>query len=541
MCRLPGIAGAAVPTGRIVSAADLSPQPSDVSRPWGVMFLTMALAAFGFIGALDQNVIVTALPRMLGDTGAPILLFSLHKTAALQFDRAGWLVTGYLLGYVAVLPLMGAVSDVHGRRQIMTLALLIFLGGSMVAAQATALPVLVVARTVQALGAGAFLPVALAAAADQVTASRLGLTLGVIAAAAELGGVCGPLYGAFVTEHSEAGWRTIFWLNLPIVVLLLPLTLRLPAAKRSRSVDYRGALVLGLALAALVIGCSSSGAFGSDIGGGSLNRWFLAVSAALVLAFWLIQRGSPLPIVPRAATRSLAFIAACLTNLLVGVALGVAIISVPVYATTILDVSPVQGGLLLLRYLLLLALGAALGGWLCDRVGPRTVAVIGLLIATLGYWLMRDWLVSPPQSPALLPPAVAGLGIGLVAAPVTTSALTVSGLDYGGVLASLITTARVIGTMAGLSALTSWSSWRFQQLAARVPMPRVSPNAGLAEFKRAMDAYGIALQAKEVIVLRDTFLLAAAGTALAVLPALLLLGSRASRHVSKSTAQATVG
>ena len=99
------------------------------------MLLTLALAAFGFVGALDQNVIVTALPRMLNDTGAPILLFSLHKTAALQFDRAGWLVTGYLLGYVAVLPLMGAVSDVHGRRQVMPVALLIFLGGSVAAAE----------------------------------------------------------------------------------------------------------------------------------------------------------------------------------------------------------------------------------------------------------------------------------------------------------------------------------------------------------------------------------------------------------------------
>jgi len=526
-----------VQIGRAVAVVAQAPsRVLDSSRPRGVLILTLALAAFGFVGALDQNVIVTALPRMMGDTGAPVLVFSLNLTPTLQFDRAGWLVTGYLLGYVAVLPLMGAVSDVHGRRQVMLLALLIFVGGSIVAAQASVLPVLVLARTVQALGAGAFLPVALAAAADRVPVARLGLSLGLIAAAAELGGVCGPLYGAFVTEHSDVGWRAIFWLNLPIVLLLLPLTLRLPAGKRQRAVDYRGALVLGLAMAALVIGCSSSGAFASDVGGGNANRWLLAVSAALLLLFWRLQGGVALPLVPRRALHNLVFGAACLTNLLVGVALGVAIISVPVYATTILDVSPVQGGLLLLRYLLLLALGAALGGWLCDRVGPRAVAVLGLIIATAGYWLMRDWLVSPPQWPALLPPAVAGLGIGLVAAPVTSSALSVTGQDHGGVLASLITSARVIGTMVGLSALTSWNSWRFQQLAVGVPLPHIAKQGGLAAFQQAVNAYGIALQAKELIVLRDTFALAAVGTAVAVLPALLLLGRRAPRHTDREQA-----
>ncbi len=540
MGRQLGLAVVDVSIGRcVVPIADLPSAPLELTRPRDILFLTMALAAFGFIGALDQNVIVTTLPRMLGDTGAPFLVFSLHGTASLQLDRAGWLVTGYLLGYVAVLPLMGAVSDVRGRRQVMLAALAIFLAGSVVAAQSGELPLLVAARTIQAIGAGAFLPVALAAASDQVGASRLGLVLGMIAAAAELGGVFGPLYGAFVTEHSDLGWRAIFWLNLPIVALLLPLALRLPAGRRQSAVDYGGALLLGGAWAALVIGCSSSGAFASDVGGGTSNRWYLAGSAGLLLLLWRLERQVPVPLLPVVALRNRTFIGACLTNLLVGAALGVAIVSVPIYATTVLDISPVQGGLLLLRYLLLLAVGAAAGGWLCDRLGPRPVAVTGLLIATGGYWLMRDWLVAPPYTPSLLPPAVAGFGVGLVAAPATSSALAVTGRDAGGVLASMITAARMIGTMAGLSALTSWSGWRFQQLAAHVPVPLVAAHAGLAAFKRAMDAYGVTLQEKELIVLRDNFALAAACTALAVLPALLLQLGR--RLANPATARASPG
>ena len=224
----------------------------------GRRLILSLLTFFGFLGALDQNVIVTTLPKMLGDTNVPIVLFTVGKSPAIQFDRAGWLVTGYLLGYVAVLPLMGAVSDVYGRRRTLQLALLVFALGSVIAALAGTLPVLVLARTGQALGAGALLPVSLAAAADLVGIRQQGRALGLIAAAAELGGVCGPLYGGFISQLSDLGWRLIFWLNVPIVLVLLPLTFLLPAGGSPRPVDYRGSLILGLALAALVAGTSST-------------------------------------------------------------------------------------------------------------------------------------------------------------------------------------------------------------------------------------------------------------------------------------------
>jgi MFS family permease len=494
--------------------------------PGGVNWLLAGLLAiFGFLGALDQNVIVTALPRMLGDTGVPIMQFTTGIAPAIQFDRASWLVTGYLLGYVAVLPLMGAVSDVYGRRQTLLAALVIFAVGSVLAAVAHTLPGLVLARTFQALGAGALLPVAVAAVADMTDRRQQGLVLGLVAGAAELGGVCGPLYGAFITQLSDLGWRLIFWLNVPIVAALIPLTLLLPAQQRNRPVDYAGGLTLGLALAALVAGASSSGIFATGAGGGTANRWLLLLTAGLLMVLWRLERRAASPLLPENVVLRPAFIAACAVNLLVGVGLGVTVVAVPLYATAVQDVGPVAGGLLLLRYLLMLVVGAVLGGWLRDRFGPRPVVVGGMALAAAGYWLMRAWMVSPPHIPSWPPPLLAGFGVGLVAAPVTTAALYVAERDRGGMIASLITAARVVGMMVGLSALTSWGSWRFQILSAGIHVPSGSLRDGFLGLQHALAAYGIALQDQGLIILRDLLAGASLCSVLALFPALLLTGS----------------
>ena len=491
----------------------------------GARFLFPLLLALSFLGALDQNVIVTTLSGMAGDTSVPLLLLRVGQVPAIQFDRASWLVTGYLLGYVAVLPLMGAVSDVYGRRLTLQLALLLFALGSVAAALAGTLPVLVAARVVQALGAGALLPVSLAAAADWAAPRRRGRSLGLIAAAAEVGAVCGPLYGAAIAQQSGLGWRLIFWLNVPIVALLLPLTLLLPARGVPRSLDYRGALLLGLALAALVTGSGSSGIFGSAVGGGPANRLFLVGCLALLLLLWCVERGTASPMLPIALLRQGRLVAACAANLLAGVALGVAIVVIPLYAATIQGISSIGGGLLLLRYLAMLAVGAAAGGYLRDRIGPRPTALAGLVAATAGYWLLRAWLVSPPRAPSWPAPMLAGLGLGLVAAPIATVALSVADREQGGVPASLVTAARVIGMMVGLSSLTSYGSWRFHLLVAHMPMPAISANADLAGLQRLLTSYSGALQAKEIIVLQE--ILAGAGLccALALLPALFFGGA----------------
>ncbi|MBI4300101.1 MAG: MFS transporter, partial [Chloroflexi bacterium] len=201
-----------------------------------------------FLGALDQTVVVTALPSMIVDLQVPFR----------HLDQATWIVTGYLLGYTVAMPLVGRLSDVYGRRRLYLWCLVAFFGGSLLAARAGDLPELVLARVVQAAGGGGLLPVTLAIASDIFPDRRRTLALGFTAAIAEAGGVIGPLYGAAITN--ALGWRWVFYINLPLAPIIGVLVYRLcreSQAERER-IDFGGAATLSVALAALTLGLSQA-------------------------------------------------------------------------------------------------------------------------------------------------------------------------------------------------------------------------------------------------------------------------------------------
>jgi len=157
------------------------------------------LMALVFVGALDQTVIASALPALLSDLRVPFT----------HLDSASWLITAYLLGYVAVMPVAGRVADAVGRRPVILGALTIFAVGSLGASLCQSLLTLDLMRGVQAVGGGALLPVCLAMIGDAFPADRRGLPLGLVGAAAELGGVAGPPWGAAIIGHWS--WRSSHW------------------------------------------------------------------------------------------------------------------------------------------------------------------------------------------------------------------------------------------------------------------------------------------------------------------------------------------
>lgn len=206
------------------------------------LLLGLAAVAVGFAAA-DNYVVVLALPDMMGSAGL----------SAEDLQKAAPIISGFLLGYIAMLPLIGRIADIRGRVPVLVGALVVFGLGSLVTAAAYDLPSVVIGRLIQGVGAGGLLPPTLALVADLYPPRRRGVPLGVVGAVQEFGNVVGPVYGAVVLAFGT--WRTIFWINLA-VGLVLAAVIRHRAASTNiplaplRRVDWPG-----LALAAAALGC----------------------------------------------------------------------------------------------------------------------------------------------------------------------------------------------------------------------------------------------------------------------------------------------
>src|SRR6478672_11926140 len=174
-------------------------------RPWLLLGLAAIAVAFA---AADTYVVVLALPDMMNSVGIPID----------QLQRAAPIVSGFLLGYVAMLPLIGRIADLRGRVPVLVAALVLFAFGSLVTTLAYDMPSLVGGRFLQGVGGGGLVPATLALVADLYPADRRGVPLGVVSAVQEIGSVVGPLYGALVLAVSD--WRVIFAINLVVGLVL---------------------------------------------------------------------------------------------------------------------------------------------------------------------------------------------------------------------------------------------------------------------------------------------------------------------------------
>ena len=482
-----------------------------------------AAVAGVFLAALDQTVILTAIPGMLADV----------QVSLTQLDDASWIVTGYLLGYVSVLPLMGRLSDVYGRRPVYLWALAVFAAGSIACATARTLSWLVAARVAQAIGGGALLPVTFAILADELPFAKRALALGLAGAAAEAGGVIGPLYGAAIVQ--QWGWRWIFWLNVPLAAIIATcLASRckpLAAQPRREAIDYAGAALLAVALSALTVGLSGS----SDPtrSASPIELWralpLLVLAAVAGGLFVLRERRASTPLIPLELFRGRAFAAANGLNVLVGVALIAAMVDVPLFAATVLGREPLAAGLALLRLTVFIPIAAVAGGWLAQRLPWQPIAVAGLLMAAAGFWQMSRWSLN--VSDARMTPGLmtAGIGFGLVIAPITAAVLASAGEQQRALSTALLTVMRVAGMTVGLAALTSVAFYRFQELARALALPLPRAGEAAETFNARLAAYEAGLTNAALQVFTGVFLIAAAICLASCLLALFIGSGRAAR------------
>ncbi len=538
----------------------------NMTKNTGYLALLAASIAV-FLTALDQTVVVTALPQIITDLSIPIN----------QIDRAAWIISGYLLGYVIVMPLMGRVSDLYGRRLILVLCLGIFALGSLfcglapvigssdfgvqivaplqqlgVNVDAPGLIWLVAARFLQAIGGGAVVPVAMAIAGDFYGWERRGFALGLIGMVTEAGGVLGPLYGSLIVQL--AGWPMIFYLNLPIVAILLFLVWRcIPGQKATVNIqhtrgriDLLGTLLLGASLTCLSLGLAQEAAqitpTTSSVSNVPVqnNVWLIAVALVLLVCFLGFERvreqRKGWPVVELSLFQRNTFSSATLVSLLVGAALIIAMADIPIFVATVLNRPTLDSGLALLRLTAMIPVGALLGGWLCSRITCRWTAVLGLLPTALGFWLMHLWPLNVGWTQITVSTLITGLGFGLVIAPIGTSAINAANEQQMGMASSLVTMLRMIGMILGLAALTSWGLGRFRALAALFTAP-AGIKFGSATYNTL---YGNYLVSAAHTVYTDIFLAAGMVCLIALLPALFLQGRKLSTPPVRSNVGADV-
>ncbi|NLO27696.1 MAG: MFS transporter [Actinobacteria bacterium] len=535
-------------------AAGVEAAEPKVSRRAILAMVTLCVAVF--IAALDQTMVLTVMPSIMD---------SLYIDVAHLTD-VGWIITGYLLGYTIAMPLFGRLADVRGRRPMAMVALTLFMLGSALCVFLDDLGLFVAARVVQAAGGGALVPIAMAAAADMFPLRRRALVLGIIGGAAEAGGVLGPMYGAGLA--SLWSWRLIFLVNIPLCVMLMPICWRLlrpglsyaaqpglvtegdlvdddapPSLGGGRArwwqrgrVDYLGACLMALALAGVTIGLGTGTQTvdASAAGSATVVKWpWLVVSGVAFIAFVLYERRHEQPLIRLDFFKRPAFAAANIAHMLVGAALIIGMVEIPLYAYTLFGMTEIEGGLLLIRLTLMIPVGAVLGGWLADFVGYRVTAVLGFLVAAGGYLLVSRWPLEPTQMQLTRDLMVSGLGFGLVIGPIGAGVISSVGPKWMTTSSALVTVSRMVGMVVGLSTLSSWGVRRFNVLAADISTPIVRPpDLTDAEWQAVKDAAALATKQAAHSVFGEFFLIAAVIIAVAVIPAIFFY-----KHKGRGTAR----
>ena len=362
----------------------------------------LGLAGAGlFVAALDAYVVVTLLPGMMGDVGLTVE----------RFEQATPVVTGFLAGYVVAMPLLGAYSDARGRIPVYAACVAAFALGSVITATAglwsfAGLPWLVGGRFIQGLGGGGLVPLSLALAADLYRDRARTIALGSVSGLQEAGSVLGPLYGATVAAAaaSAGGWRFAFWLNIPLAAIcgagLFMAGARRPTAPPATrsAIDWPGALLLGAGLGTLVFAL-----YPDDPEHRALNALFVPaglLAVVLLGAYGWRQVRQLEPLIPRDLLRSRAFIGVTAANVLIGAALIVTLVDVPILGRLVFNLEALDSGLLLTQFLIGVPVGAVAGGFLAGRIGNRTTAGIGILVSAAAFLQMSGWssneLAHPP-------------------------------------------------------------------------------------------------------------------------------------------------
>lgn len=360
------------------------------------------------LAALDQTIVATALPAIVGDLRG--------------FNELSWVVSAYLIATTVTIPLYGKLSDIHGRRRMMLIAIAVFLLGSLLCGAAQSMGQLIAARVVQGIGAGGLIPLAQAAIADLVPPRDRGRYQGFIGAVWAIAAIAGPLMGGTLTD--AATWRLIFLINIPVgivAMVVIARTLPAPAVRREHTLDLLGAATLTAATTCLLL---ASVWAGTTYSLGSAQILGLAVAGVLLLgAFLVIERRAPEPLLPLRLFGERIYSVSSLASFVLGALLFGVTIYVPVYVVGVQGGSATNAGVVLIPLAFAWVIVSTISGQLISRFGRyRPFPIAGSFVALAGMALLATLDADDGTAKVSLSLVVLGLGMGLMWQPYIVAA-----------------------------------------------------------------------------------------------------------------------
>ena len=452
------------------------------------IFYLFILCFSVFIAADDQTVIVTLLPSMTVDLGI----------AVGELNKASWTITSYLLGFTIVMPIAGKICDKYGYRTTLISSLLFFSMGSFLVAITVNIPEisifpsklnwLIIFRFLQAMGGGAIVPISIATVSIILERKYWIYGFGLIGAAAEAGGVIGPLWGSLILKIWN--WPGAFYINIPLSLLMIAMIFYMPKSnKHSMKIKLIDTILFSLILIVSTIIISEFKVL--DFG------QIVLISILLILVITVFYRITKFKqdLIPEELFRYPTFVWAFITHLLIGSSLIIIMVTIPLSASTIYQLDNLVIGLSLLKLTAFIGIGSIIG-ILTNRFSATFTLILASCLTSAGIFLYSE-NISTPTNELNIIFYIIGLGYGLFIVPIHNIGLFGINEKIRGITSSMISLSRMLGMIFGLSLMTTIGTARFADLVTGIQVFSLDPTiqtkinqeinfAGLEVFKEIL-------------------------------------------------------